>query len=391
MFDLGQQIQNLLRLSIDKRYMEVARFVLDGLAVLFRGAPVDEERAAAIARGVLGERYNEEDRDFLVLFLGRLRHGQTVTQRFEEFEREAQQLAGAGKPLTPDNAVLRALTADLAIAMATARWLVDGAAEPLIDSGVTAAGGVFRQVTLAGLGDSALATIGLQWNRVDPAALRALVGYATNPAWQGQLSTYVSSTMNDVVDVVVRGFVAGQNPRTTARQLLDVAKSLPYHRAETLMRTVQLMSYRQGERVTALANADILSHRIRIAVLDARTCMACVALHGTRLGIGEVVTDHPRGRCTSIGVVKGMTRTVQSGEAWFRALPVAQQQKQMGYGAWWAWKDGKVGFGDFVHRYEDDLYGAMINEASLKSLLGADEAKKYYGYWRSQYYDPLRE
>lgn len=390
MSDLGQQIQNLLRLFIDKRYMEVAKFVLDGLAVLFNGAPVDEKRAAAIARGVLGERYNEDDRDFLILFLGRLRHGQTVTQRFAEFEREAQQLAEAGKPLTPDNAVLRALTADLAVAMATARWLVDSAADPLIGSGSAAAAAVFRQVTLAGLDDAALGVIGLRWNQIDPEALRSLIGYATNPAWQGQLSTYVSSTMNDVIDVVVRGFVAGQNPRLTARQLLDVAKSLPYHRAETLMRTVQLMSYRQGERATALANADILSHRIRIAVLDARTCMACVALHGTRLEVGEVVTDHPRGRCTSVGVVKGMTRTVQSGEDWFNALPVASQQKQMGYGAWLAWKNGRIEINDLVHRYEDDLYGAMISEASLKSLLG-DEAKKYYGHWRSQYYDPLRD
>lgn len=352
MSDLGQQINDLLRRLIDRRYIDIAGSVVNAVTALLNGG--------------------------------------IVQQRFDEFTAEAARLAEAGEPLTPDNPVLRALTADLAVAMGTARALVDGAAAPLVESGTTAAGTVFRDVTLGGLPDDVLAAIGLQWNRVDPEALAALVNYATNPAWQGQLSTYVTSTMNDVIDVVVRGFVAGQNPRTTARQLLDVAKSLPYHRAETLMRTVQLMSYRQGERANALANANILSHRIRIAVLDARTCMACVALHGTRLEVGEVVTDHPRGRCTSIGVVKGMTRTVQSGEEWFRSLPVGRQQKQMGYGAWMAWKEGRIGINDLVHRYEDDLYGAMISEASLKSLLG-DEAKKYYGHWRSQYYDPMRD
>lgn len=339
MFNLGDQINELLRRLIDRRYIDIGTTVINAIASLLNG-------------GLVG-------------------------QRFEEFEAEAARLADLGQPLTPDNPVLRALTADLLTALGTARALVEGVAGPLSESGAAAAGQVFRQVTLGGLGDDALAVIGVQWNRVDPEALAALVNYATNPAWQGQLSTYINSTMNDVVDVVVRGFVAGQNPRTTAAQLLSVARSLPYHRAETIMRTLQLMSYRQGERAHAVANADILSHRIRIAVLDARTCMACVALHGTRLAVDELVTDHPRGRCTSIGVVKGITRTVQTGEAWFESLTPDRQRQQMGGAAWSAWQAGAIQLKDLVHKYEDDLYGEMIREASLKGVLG-DGAREYY-------------
>lgn len=339
MSSLGQQINDLLRRLIDRRYIEIAGRVVDAINALMQS----------------GE----------------------VAQRLDEFEAEAVRLAEAGEVLRPDAPVVVALTSSLSVALTASAGLMAGVAGALQESGGVAAGTVFREATLGGLGDDVLGVIGVQWRRVDPEAVAAVLGYTRNPAWAAQLEQYRTGALQSVVDVVVRGFAMGQNPRRTAADLRELVVGVPKYRAETMMRTLQLMSYRQAERVHAVANADILSHRVRVAVLDARTCMACVALHGTRLAVDEAVTDHHNGRCTSVGVVKGIMRTVQTGEAWFERLPTERQQAQMGAGAWAAWQAGAVRLGDFVHRYEDELYGEMIREASLKGILG-DGARGYY-------------
>ena len=109
-----------------------------------------------------------------------------------------------------------------------------------------------------------------------------------------------------------------------------------------------------------------------IAVLDDRTCMSCISLHGTRLPINARVDDHHSGRCDSVTKVRGLpVPVVESGEDWFNRRTDSQQQAQMGVAAWHAWQAGAFNLDQYPRPYTDDLFGDMIGHNSLVGILGA--------------------
>ncbi len=111
--------------------------------------------------------------------------------------------------------------------------------------------------------------------------------------------------------------------------------------------------------------------------LAVHNCIACIALHGTTLRLDEPVLDHHRGRCVSVVKIKNIPLSVPTGVDWFGNLPEGEQRTIMGHAAYEAWKAGAVQLRDFVKPYQDDLFGEMIQAASLKGILG-EAAKQYY-------------
>lgn len=297
--------------------------------------------------------------------------------RLQQFEAEAQRLADAGERMTPDNPVLRALLADFDTALRRNAALVDAAAGDVTQAGVNAARTLTRELALPGLDDRQLAAIGLRWNQPDPEAVAALVDFASKPEWETELAKYQQGVAQVVNNIALRGIVEGWGPLRIAREVRRTVEMLPAAQANTLMRTLQLNSYRRATAAHQLANSDILTGQIRIASLDNRCCLACIALHGTRLPLGEVVQDHHNGRCTSISEVRGRPRTVETGEAWLEAQPEERQRAIMGHANFEAWKAGRVKLQDFVQRYEDPVFGPMVREASLRGILG-NEARRFY-------------
>lgn len=297
--------------------------------------------------------------------------------RLQQFEAEAQRLADAGERMTADNPVLRALLADFDTALRRNAALVDAAAGDVTQAGVNAARTLTRELALPGLDDRQLAAIGLRWNQPDPEAVAALVDFASKPEWETALAKYQQGVAQVVNNIALRGITEGWGPLRIAREVRRTVEMLPAAQANTLMRTLQLSSYRRATAAHQLANSDILTGQIRIASLDNRCCLACIALHGTRLPLGEVVQDHHNGRCTSISEVRGRPRTVETGEAWLEAQPEERQRAIMGHANFEAWKAGKVKLQDFVQRYEDPVFGPMVREASLRGILG-NEARRFY-------------
>jgi hypothetical protein len=146
------------------------------------------------------------------------------------------------------------------------------------------------------------------------------------------------------------------------------------------MRTLHLQSYRGATALNQTANSDIITKQTRVAVLDDRTCLSCIALHGTELRVGERVDDHHRGRCTSLTDVVGLPpKNIPSGADWFNGLPEARQRIIAGHANLEALKAGAVTLGDFVQPYQDEAFGTMVGEASLKGILG-DRARDFYLY-----------
>lgn len=184
-------------------------------------------------------------------------------------------------------------------------------------------------------------------------------------------------------EALVDGIATGMNPRAVAalaRRELGVGLTWALNTA----RTAQLWSYREASRANYAANRDIVAGWIWYAQIgSSRTCMSCVAKHGSRHSVDETLNDHHSGRCTMIPDVPLAARLgikppeIEPGEAWFNRQDEATQRARMGPGMHEAWKAGAVRFDQLAHPYEDAVYGTMLREPSMVELLGQG-AELYY-------------
>lgn len=287
-----------------------------------------------------------------------------IAQRFRELDDEADRLAAAGDRLTPSNPVLRALLADFEPVLRRDAIRLDRGALAAQAAGVDAAGTITR--TLA-IGSTPL--INGTWNTPDPEAVNALIGYLRSDAWADELGQYPARVLDAVANQAVRGMVEGWGALRTAREVRRIASSLSVASANNLMRTAQMTSFRDAAAIHQQANADILAHQIRYAALDDRTCLCCIALHGTILPAGERIDDHHQGRCIGIAVARGSSRSVQTGEAWFAALDEEQARGIAGDSAYELLHSRRASLRDFVQSYNDPVWGEMVREASVRGIL----------------------
>lgn len=189
------------------------------------------------------------------------------------------------------------------------------------------------------------------------------------------------------VDIFLANFVAGMNPNEIAA-LIAISLQMPLSWAVMTVRTAQLWSYRLASHQNYLNNGGIVKGWIWWCALDIRTCMSCVNMHGTFLPLNEILDDHHSGRCSPVPQTKtyaelgfeGLpeeTFNVFTGEQWFKGLNQTTQIRMMGPGMHAAWADGAFEFSSLTRKYNNNVYGAMRREASLKSILG-DKAALYY-------------
>ncbi len=269
---------------------------------------------SALVSGLLDRGYEQATAATLHAVASSVQSGR-IAQRLAELDAESTRLAAVGQRLQPDNPVLRALTADLDTALRQAGRGVDAGAAAAQSAGVQAAGQVVRALALPGVSDEALRTVGVGWNVPDPEAVNALIGYVNSDGWAEAIARYPDLVLETVQHQALLGMIEGWGAERTAREIRRMAQGVPLAQANNLLRTVQLQSFRDASALHQLANADILTEQIRIAALDDRCCLACIALHGTRLPLGERIVDHHQGRC----LVPGQKVTTARGD-----VPVEQ-------------------------------------------------------------------
>lgn len=219
------------------------------------------------------------------------------------------------------------------------------------------------------------------WNRPAPEALAALIGYVDSDPFRERTAMFGENAANNISDVILSSVAQGKNPRMIAGIVANWF-SVPYAWADNTVRTVQLYSYRAANHATYAANSDVLDGWVWTATLDARTCISCIAQHGTKYPLTQTLNDHHRGRCTPVPLVKG-TRwydSMKTGIEWFESLPVSAQQVTMGMAMWNAWNSGAIRWEDMSIRYSDPVYGEMLRAASVSGVLGNSEAQRYYSY-----------
>ncbi|PSN81005.1 hypothetical protein C8B47_03760 [filamentous cyanobacterium CCP4] len=314
--------------------------------------------------------------------MGRELETGVINQRLTELETEAQRLEEAGERLSPDNPVYRQLVRDMDDYLGRNQQRITDAAVALTEAGVEASNILSQRLVVTGMPGDIVSLVNRAWNRPDPEAVASLVDFTQDSAFSTMLNRYSSSVIEAIGNRATYGFVNGWGARRSARAIRQLAVGMPRSQAETLTRTLHLVSYRRGTAATHAANARILQPvALRVAVLDPRTCLACVALHGTEIPLGQPVRDHWQGRCLAIAQVRGFNRQIVSGEDWFNSLSPQRQAEQRAFvqspAMLAAYNDGAVTFQDFVREGSDPLFGEMVYQQSLVGALG-DDARKYY-------------
>lgn len=276
-------------------------------------------------------------------------------------------------------ALFAPLLAEVQQALARQTTILTRAADSLQRSGIDAAAATTRRLAITGMGGVLRAQIEAAWNVPDPEALAAAVQFTGDDAWREEIERYQQAGYDAARSTVLAGILAGQGPMEIARTLRQQLRSVTGYQANTMARTLQLVSYREATRLHQIENARLADGIIRIAALDDRTCLCCIALHGTEYPVGTRIDDHHAGRCTSILKVRGHGLRVQTGEAWFASLPDTTRERIAGPAAYNALQAGVVRLKDFVGEYQDPVYGRMLREQSLRGILGDTRARGYYG------------
>ena len=264
---------------------------------------------------------------------------------------------------------LEDLQARMAAGLDDFEWQLVTSGERLQESAVRSALGYAET--------SAGAVVG--WSTPNAAAVARLVNYMDNPALREAIGNWAGYHAEQVASLAMAGIAQGWNPRKTARAMMAYVENLPLVDAERMMRTVQVYSYRDAVIEGWRENSGVVrGWWWRADLGSARTCMACVALHGTEHGLNETLNDHHRGRCVPVPIVAGReTPGEAAGAAYFAGLDEATQIERMGRARWLAWRDGAFEFGQLVTTYEDAVYGEMRTQASLTGIVGAARAAAY--------------
>jgi hypothetical protein len=232
-----------------------------------------------------------------------------------------------------------------------------------------------------------------QLTTLDPDALQFAAGLfgEDSPLAVALEGNYGQAVADAVEEHIFDGITKGENPRRIAAKLttnLNGAMGRGLTWALTTVRTAQIKSYQLANHATYQANANIVPQWEWHAALDDRTCLSCIAKHGTLHPVTETLRDHHNGRCAPLPVpisyaalgitgVKDPRRQTVTGRDWFAKQPQAKQRAMMGPARFDAWQANEFDFADLSRGYSDEVYGELFREASLKDLLGK-RAKEYY-------------
>lgn len=171
---------------------------------------------------------------------------------------------------------------------------------------------------------------------------------------------------------VTQGLINGQGSSNIVRSIVaDVGEFIPPSDASRIVRTETMRAYRGTyyDQMDTLP-ADMIAGYRWISALDARTCLACIALHGI---VFEEYPDfqHVQCRCTIAPVFSpryAPPQDFQTGEEWMRGQSEDVQRSTMGVARYDAWKAGTP-MHSMVEVEHDEQWGGSTRLIPLQRLL----------------------
>jgi hypothetical protein len=155
--------------------------------------------------------------------------------------------------------------------------------------------------------------------------------------------------------------------------------ALDLTRALRISRTEIIRAKRESSRLSYKENPKLIGGYIRKSSRTSTTCAACWALDGTIYSLDTPLDDHPNGLCYEVPYIPELDKFYDrsdTGAAAFERLSPEEQREILGPAKYEGYKKGLFGLNDLVTHTHSDKWGDITTEASLKSLVGEDEAKK---------------
>lgn len=275
--------------------------------------PEFDNSISGLTNQVLDTTFNAAARAMLEQIFAITNNPNSEMQRaLANLDAEVKRLEEAGLRIEADNPVLEqtlriyteALVATQALVIANALE-IEQSGQEVAPGSVTAKvfiaiatalalSGINPVTSLAAI-QTELAAQGIQW--IIPDALQIATSFVNSPEWIAKMEGWGVGWAELTRKTILNGIATGSGPQAIASKMRQLAQGLPLSAAENLTKTLQLTSFREASRALELVNNQFLEFKLRIATLDFKTCLTCIALHGTRLEIGERVDDHFRGRC----------------------------------------------------------------------------------------------
>lgn len=223
-----------------------------------------------------------------------------------------------------------------------------------------------RLLTLAG--NPAVAA---GWKSLNPRVVENLVSYFNDGSpLMKRLDKLAGENALKVAQTIIDNVALGNNPKRIAG-LIRESLGGGLTDALRMTRTVQIYSYREANRASYVANGDVVQGWYWMSALDPNTCMSCIAMHGTFHTNDETLNDHHNGLCTMIPATIGSQNPFgeNAGQNYFDNLDESEQRRIMGDGKYEAYKEGKFEFSQLSTTTNNDVFGDMRTETSLKDLI----------------------
>ena len=216
-----------------------------------------------------------------------------------------------------------------------------------------------------------------EWSAQD---LRAIVA-ALAP--DTPLTRHVANLGGEAADrlrhIILTGVATGNGVPWMLREA-QRAVTMPAWRLETLIRTESMRAFRYSSAEAFRTNPAVVRWRW-VAKLDARTCPACVVLHGQEFDLDEPQDGHPRCRCAMVPVTESWEDILgpsadgldlpreETGREWLERQPDDVARAVLGPAKFAAWKEGAITLDDVVTQDHSPEWGSMRREASLSEIL----------------------
>lgn len=224
--------------------------------------------------------------------------------------------------------------------------------------------------------------VGIRFDRMPRGAVEAMVGTLQDGSPLAKLiQEAVGDAATQFSERLVTGLAAGWNPRKLAREIRS-AFGMGLTRSLRIARTEQLRAYRTATQ-RSYQGSNVVTGWERMATLDTRTCMACVALDGKVYRLEEEMDDHVQGRCAMLPITKTYAElgidapepdfTRELAPDWFERQDEATQRQMMGPGMFEAWKAGQFTLTDIPKLREDATWGNSWVPKTLGELAGEGE------------------